>query len=659
MKATMGQRLRYKFDNFMSRGIGSMMKGLVFIFLTIFLIIVAVRFVIYTTGATGQYAGDGDQLPFWHHIYLVWLAITDPGNPAQDIMGDPRYKIPAIAAGASGLILMSALVGLITTWLMDRMEQLRKGHSQVIESEHTVILGWDEQRVVEILRELIEANESEKNPSVCILAEEEKEDMDDFLAKRLPEKERLNTRVVTRAGSISSMANLKVASVESCKSVIVLATCNQSAPEREKNQSDARVLKAILALSNCVPATEESELNIVAEVFDTTQRDIIIRTCPHTVSVVDAWDILAKIIVQTSRSVGLSVAYGEMLSFEGCEMYFHNNPKWEGLGFGALQFHFPDGVPLGVRNAAGEIKINPPPAQTMRADDDVLIVAEDDSTVEFRKKPVVKQAPTVQLVESRLEQKLERELIIGWNRMAPIIIEQYADYVLDGSDVTVLLEEPDERVKAEIARLSQEHPGLKIDLVDGDPFDLGLLRSVMPPEKNNIIILNKSGDSEDAEKTDSETIVILLMLRSIFEEANPDPLPNLIAEVADSRNQSLVSSSGVKDFIISNRLVSMLLAQISEEADIKAVYDDLFQEDGSEIYLKPLHLYQPANAFPATLTFADCMWLAQQRQEVCIGIKMAADEENADANFGVEVNPAETRILRIRPARLFGRCGGG
>ena len=51
----------------------------------------------------------------------------------------------------------------------------------------------------------------------------------------------------------------------------------------------------------------------------------------------------------------------------------------------------------------------------------------------------------------------------------------------------------------------------------------------------------------------------------------------------DSENQPLIARSGVNDFIISNRLVSMILAQVSKERAVKRVYDDLFSEEGSEI----------------------------------------------------------------------------
>jgi hypothetical protein len=35
----------------------------------------------------------------------------------------------------------------------------------------------------------------------------------------------------------------------------------------------------------------------------------------------------------------------------------------------------------------------------------------------------------------------------------------------------------------------------------------------------------------------------------------------------------------------------MILAQLSEEPKIKKMYNDIFQEDGSEIFVKPVNLY--------------------------------------------------------------------
>ncbi|MEO0578291.1 MAG: hypothetical protein AAFZ58_06365, partial [Pseudomonadota bacterium] len=120
----------------------------------------------------------------------------------------------------------------------------------------------------------------------------------------------------------------------------------------------------------------------------------------------------------------------------------------------------------------------------------------------------------------------------------------------------------------------------------------------------------------------------------------------LITEILDSQNFDLVARAGVQDVIISNRLVSMMMAQISESRDIEKVYDDIFQEDGSEIYLKPASLY--FDAFPVKVSFADLIALAQKRSEVCIGVKIKSQEHNKDVNNGVQLIPEKQTSYTLK-----------
>ncbi len=425
-----------------------------------------------------------------------------------------------------------------------------------------------------------------------------------------------------------------IVSVPASKSVIVLAYCSDADSDAEKAASDARVIKTILGLM--ASKDPEHELNIVAELFDELNRDIAQRISPDEVTTVHGLDVLAKILVQTSRSIGLSVVYNEVMSFDGCELYFFSD-EWGELPFGRLQYHFPDGVPMGIRRADGELLINPPAATPMRPDDDVLILAEDDSTIEFRKQPVA-QARDLVPPQRKLEQRVEHELILGWNPKAPIILREYADYVLAGSTINVMIREPTEEIRRELKALQEELPELVIALIDQDPMKAENLIEAQPFMYDNIIILSQSGEHANSETTDSETIILLLLLRSISEKTTRRAASTkLIGEVMDSENQELVARAGVNDFIISNKLVSMLLAQVSEEADIKRVYDDLFSEEGSEIYLKPASLY--FDAFPAEVTFADLMAIAQNREEICIGIKLKERERDSEQNYGVKLIP--------------------
>lgn len=167
-----------------------------------------------------------------------------------------------------------------------------------------------------------------------------------------------------------------------------------------------------------------------------------------------------------------------------------------------------------------------------------------------------------------------------------------------------------------------------------------------PYNYNNIIILAEGGNNSDAHKVDSENIVTLLLLRNIFEQHRHESRDTkLITEILDSQNYPLISHAGVKDVIISNRLISMMLAQISESRKIKDVYDGLFKEDGSEIYLKPADLY--FSSFPMQVSFSSIIRIAQQRREICIGVKIKSQEEDNSRNFGIELNPHKTALFTL------------
>jgi len=327
-------------------------------------------------------------------------------------------------------------------------------------------------------------------------------------------------------------------------------------------------------------------------------------------------------------------------------MYF-DHYDWGDITFGDIQFRFPDGVVMGLRHEDGSLSVNPHPSMQVKPDDDILILAEDDSTIEYLPEPVA-TARDLPLPQRRREPGVERELIIGWTQKCETILNEYADYTLDGSSVDIMLRKPDDTVRGEIARIDAELTGLDVRLIDQDPLSTDGLSSIEPCQYDNIIILSQGGGNgaDEDEQTDSETIIILLLLRNIFEtRAEKACNTKLITEVLDSDNQPLVARTGVNDFIISNRFVSMLLAQISEDADIKRVYDDLFEEDGSEIYLKPTSLY--FDEFPVEVTYADLIRLTQKREEVCLGVKLKALESDMDRNFGVKLIPEKNTMYTL------------
>ncbi len=216
-------RLRYRFDTFMAKGGRSIFMALTAVFVTTFLLIGVCRGALLLLFP--EVGLQHEDLGFLGNLYITFLEISDLGNMAQDIYSSAAYKVFAVLAGLAGIVMLSALIAFFTTTLDQKIVELKRGRSKVVEEGHTLILGWNEQRIIETLRGLVIANESEKNACVVILADKDKQEMDDVLRIRL--RDTATTRIVTRSGDVSTLSNLDLVSLESCGSVIILAAARR------------------------------------------------------------------------------------------------------------------------------------------------------------------------------------------------------------------------------------------------------------------------------------------------------------------------------------------------------------------------------------------------------------------------------------------------
>ena len=503
----------------------------------------------------------------------------------------------------------------------------------MVEEAHTLILGWDEQRVVEIVRELVIANESRKRRAVVILADQDKEYMDDYLSVSIPD--RATTVVVTRSGNPSSLLNLELVSVATASSVIVLSGCSDSAPAAMREESDARVVKTLLAVQNQRPP--DHPLHIVTEIFDPAIRALIDQTAGRGVVALHARDILSRILVQTSRSLGLSAVYNELLSFQGNEIYFFS-ADWGSATFGEAQFRFARSVPIGIHTGNGELLLNPPPDRPLAPADRLLVVAEDDSLITLL--PDRAASPgTRRLPARRLTRTAERHLLVGHTQKTPLVVSELGKYVTEGSRVQLMPRAHHTISGSDVGAITGRPGGIQVSTLDLDPLDPATWQQDRPGDFDSIILLSEGDEVRLPDQIDAETILILMLIRAELERARArGPVDTtVITELTESENQPLAASTGVHDFVVSSRLVSMLLAQISEEPLMQEVYQALFSEEGSEIYLKPAFLY--LEDLPQEVAFADLIDLAQQRGEICIGVKLKVGEDRPDLSYGVTLAP--------------------
>ena len=107
----------------------------------------------------------------------------------------------------------------------------------------------------------------------------------------------------------------------------------------------------------------------------------------------------------------------------------------------------------------------------------------------------------------------------------------------------------------------------------------------------------------------------------------------------DVRNRELAEVTQADDFIVSDKLISLLLAQVAENKDLNALFTDIFDSDGSEIYLKPAMDYvalgQPVNFYTVVAA-------ARRRGEVALGYRQEAFAHNTDRQYGIVLNPKKS-----------------
>jgi voltage-gated potassium channel Kch len=617
---TWRERFRYGFDNIMARGTPALIIALGIVSFLMILAISLVVLLIRSDSDDSYQANENIVGIFWRGL----LRTLDSGTMGGD-QGSPQYLAMMLLVTLGGIFIVSTFIGIISTGLESRLEELRKGRSLVLEQGHTLILGWSDQ-VFTVLHELAVANANQKKPRVVILADKDKVEMEDEVRTKVTGLGK--TRVVCRTGSPLDLDDLEIANPQGARSIIVLSP--------EGDDPDSQVIKTILAITNGSRRRKEP-YHIVAEIHDAKNLEAARLVGGDEAQLIDVGDTIARLIAQTCRQAGLSVVYTELLDFGGDEIYFKEEPALLGRTFGDAIFAYDTSSIIGLQTSAGKVTLNPPMSTSLQPGDRLIAISEDDDTIKLSgltsfdiKADAIREAAVT-------DPQPERILILGWNRRTPTIINELDNYVAPGSAVTLVADYAN--AEGDLSRLCSGCKNLTVTYQRGDTADRRTLDSHKPDEYQHIVVLCYS-DTLDAQRADAHTLITLLHLRDI--ENRLGERFSLVSEMLDDRNRELAEVTKADDFIVSDKLLSLMLAQISENKHLKDVFADLFDPEGSEIYVKPAGDYV---ALGTPVNFYTVLEAARRRGEIAIGYTIRAQEAEAEKHFGVVVNPPKSKPI--------------
>jgi hypothetical protein len=431
--------------------------------------------------------------------------------------------------------------------------------------------------------------------------------------------------VVCRTGDPINIDDVEIANPGGARSIIVLPP--------EEDGADSRVIKTVLALTNN-PNRREEPYHIVSRIKKPENLGVAQMVGREELRLVAVDDLIARITAQTCRQSGLSVVYTDLLDFGGDEIYFIREPRLAGMAFGEALTAYETCSVIGLHRKDSRILLNPDADTEITAEDEIILIAEDDSTI------ALSDGPAPQTDEGAIrkfvprEPKPERTLILGWNDRAPRIVAELDHYVHPGSEVTVVT--PDGSLST---HSFDELENQTVTTHVGDTTDRYVLDELEVASYNHVVVLGNPG-GPDPNATDSKTLVTLLHLREIAERS--EHRFSIVSEMLDVRNRELAEVTGADDFIVSDHLASLMMCQVSENRELSEVFEDLISPEGSELYLKPATDYvQPG----APLNFYTVVEAARRRGEVAVGYRLEAETGDPGVSYGVHLNPEKSRPL--------------
>lgn len=622
-KPTFKQRFGYWFDNMMAKGTPAM---IVLLALASFVLIFVAGTVLVLFGI--RPAGE-TELGLGEAIWASLMRTLDPGTMGGDL--GAGFRIVMLVVTVGGIFIVSALIGVLNTGLEQQLERLRKGRSRVLENGHTLILGWSPQ-IFTIISELMIANENQSNARIVVLANQDKVEMEEQIRERI--EARGSTQVIVRSGNPIDLNDLELGSPHSARSIIVLPP--------ENDDPDSFVIKTVLALTNN-PHRRVDAYHIVTQIRNRKNLEVVrmIGTKDKVFPLL-ARDLIARVVAQTSRQSGLSVVYTELMNFGGDEIYFKREPNLSGKTFGEALLAYDDSTVMGLRKTDSTILLNPPMDIRIEPGDNLFALSEDDDTIRLSGLTNVPIEEGLIRASSKA-QKLapERTLLIGWNRSAATIVQELDAYVAKGSQVTIFAD--DYRARNEVNTCEELLEKQKLTFIPGDTTNRALLDSLSVMEYDHVIVLAASG--LDAQEADARTLVTLLHLRDIVSK---DETPfSIVSEMLDLRNRELAEVAQVDDFIVSEHLVSLMLAQLSEDENLFDVFQNIFDPEGAEIYLKPIADYVETEQ---PVTFYTVVEAARRRGETALGYRITSEANNGECDYGVHTNPKKSEKVIFQPA---------
>ncbi len=624
--------------------------------------VVNILLVLVSAWVISAFAMPGNQgMGFFPAVYNTLTMILDAGC-IESIISDPGSANLFLIIFCLVVIVISmvtftgALIGYVSDFISNKIENANTNSQPLKISDHLVILGWNS-RASEIVNDLLYCPDHQK---VVVLTDGDREEILSEVQERLAgtierenrqlksdirmeswtkrvimtfrKKLRNNIDFIVREGDIFSAVQLRNIQLEKAKAIIILCENSRSSdgePDPDtlseaRGTSDSRTIKTLMQVIDIASRyTSNDNQKIVVEVDnDWTERLVnkIIRSKENRgkcrVVPFRVHKVMGQLLCQFALMPELNTVYREVFSNKGATFYAETRETNEGQFIDNYFRNHSCAIPLTtIRDSQEESKYY------------YYYMTDSEKEIGVTSKEEHDQHCDLSLNKGYWING-KHVLILGTNSKIRNIMNSFAAFSDEWTN-----EKHQQVVHVTIVDDSGEDfgNGLKQDYPFVDECiaarieDENKINQVIAdfitrhPTDSSILIL--SDDTMTNEDVDAKALTYLIyakdnIVRAREAKRNEAINIDIIVEIIDPKHYDIIKSYDINNVVISNRYISKMITQISENYALYNLYADIMTYDekdsgnfiSKEVYIKQAGDYYevlPAKETPVLSVIRD------------------------------------------------------
>ena len=570
-----------------------------------------------------RHSGGSSAESFW----WAFLRLTDTGYLGEDSRQGPALRvISTVLSLAGNLLLCGAMVAIFTTALDRYLHQFERGRGRLVEDGHFLILGWNE-RIPALVEELLTASKrlGLSRPSIAILSPLDAASARAALNRQLSSSDRRRCRLLLRTGNPLDRADLKRMDFEHARAILLVA-CGT-----DRSTSDLTLAKTVLMLKTEAAQPPGRHRATVVELAVAANKRLAESVgWPGRTRAIVTLEIIGRLLAQSVRHPGITDVYAHLLTDTyGESIYFIPASPYAGSTLRELQGTFPRAVPVGLLHSDGRLalaKLDAP----IETDARLVLMAITQQACYEVVNPALMAGSTASANPAPQPVK-KNVLICGWNSAVPGFLNELAADGNERYSVTLASDADPESMSANLPTVSIESVRARLDSEED-------LAALDPCRYDSVVLLGR--DDENPSKADAETVMRCVLMQDLVKNSST----SLAVELKDEDNRTLISPG--LDVLVTDQIISHLLAQVAGEPDLLAVFEELFTRGGAEIQFEPLK-----NFAPGRTDFLSCQTAALARGRLALGWRLTASRNELPC--GLHLNPSRHISLEPQPREML------